>query len=332
MPSNYYLPETDSPIPAQQLSELSNSDQVEVMRDWFFRHFEDPAESTPHVSSEGGYQYLWGGPYDAENELEAEFSGVVSESAHKQLCDELLELGYEWARKPNEESYGNYYYGVMAANTEFHGTLTDSLDGIRSLLESSSLNEHADLLCKMLHVHVITALETFLSDAFVNTVVGNEQLTRTFVKTNADFKKQKFTLDEIFDRIDTIEEEVKSYLLSLVWHNLARVSVLYENTLDAGFASDYPELHQAVATRHDIVHRSGKTKDGREVNVTRSSLLSLMEAVRRLADYVDSVFGVKTVTRLRLDTPATHQGVATGVICSRGEQEQTHAAPPPPIC
>lgn len=55
--------------------------QKEVLKAWFHRNFEDPAESTPHNSAEGGYQYVWGGPYDSDEELRSEFEplGVPDE-------------------------------------------------------------------------------------------------------------------------------------------------------------------------------------------------------------------------------------------------------------
>jgi hypothetical protein len=48
---------------------------VQEMVEWFAKHYEDPAESTPYCSEEGGYMYLCGGPYDAREEIEAHFAG-----------------------------------------------------------------------------------------------------------------------------------------------------------------------------------------------------------------------------------------------------------------
>jgi hypothetical protein len=46
----------------------------EEMADWFLSEFEDPVHSLPHDSREGGYQYIWGGPYELRNELEGQFA------------------------------------------------------------------------------------------------------------------------------------------------------------------------------------------------------------------------------------------------------------------
>ncbi|ADP71135.1 hypothetical protein Rvan_1899 [Rhodomicrobium vannielii ATCC 17100] len=86
-------------ITPSQLKRLSRERQNAYMRYWFERNFEDPAHETPYESREGGYQYLWGGPYDALEELEAEFGSIIRferiEEAAKNIEDEDGIL--EWA-------------------------------------------------------------------------------------------------------------------------------------------------------------------------------------------------------------------------------------------
>ena len=61
---------------AEDMEHLEPETQKEVLKAWFHRNFEDPAESTPHDSSEGGFYFIWGGPYDAEEELRDEFESL----------------------------------------------------------------------------------------------------------------------------------------------------------------------------------------------------------------------------------------------------------------
>ena len=56
-------------ISLKQLGKYDKGVQTEAMRKWFFEHFEDPAHRTPYESREGGYQWIWGGPYDARERL-----------------------------------------------------------------------------------------------------------------------------------------------------------------------------------------------------------------------------------------------------------------------
>jgi hypothetical protein len=289
---DYFHIDSHHPLPLDELKRGSREFQIEVMTEWFFHFFENPAENTPYESKEGGYIYIWGGPYDVREELECEFSGIVSEEAIEELIEKLESESYEWAGKPSDEHYDDYYYDVISANTEFHGTLTESLNNIRKLLNADISEDLSNLFNMMLYVNIITALETFLSDAFIGTVIGNDQLMRTFVKSNTDFSERKLFLNDIFDRMDNLEKEIRSYLIDLIWHNLAKVKNIYKHTLDIDFPENIKSLYKAVAKRHDIVHRSGKTKNGEPIIVTKDELEELMDNVRSFADHIDSVWGV----------------------------------------
>jgi hypothetical protein len=75
-----------------------HEEQFEAMRKWFHARYEDPVNETPYDSEEGGYQFIWGGPYDPREEIQERFSHVVSFEVMEKLIDELLqEAGDEWA-------------------------------------------------------------------------------------------------------------------------------------------------------------------------------------------------------------------------------------------
>lgn len=65
------------------IQSLSGEEKSQAMADWFFENFEDPANHLPYDSREGGYQWIWGGPYDAREE--------VSDAFHHQATQEELD-------------------------------------------------------------------------------------------------------------------------------------------------------------------------------------------------------------------------------------------------
>jgi hypothetical protein len=80
---------------------------VKAMIAWFQTHYEDPAESTPYDSAEGGYQYLGGGPCHAreeletyfEHELKAQFEDDELEEIINAAVDKIEEGGmFDWAK------------------------------------------------------------------------------------------------------------------------------------------------------------------------------------------------------------------------------------------
>ena len=67
----------------------------EELVEWFFENYEDPAEGVPY---EGGYIYIFGGPYDAGEELHSHFSDANEKVIEKAV--EIIEIqGFEWVKK-----------------------------------------------------------------------------------------------------------------------------------------------------------------------------------------------------------------------------------------
>src|SRR5208282_1412740 len=98
----YFTADFEHPISTDALRNADRETQLEVMKAWFRRHFEDPAECTPY---EGGYVWIWGGPYDAREQLEGEFSGVVPDDVIDGLAEELWRECAEWAPTHTSEDY-----------------------------------------------------------------------------------------------------------------------------------------------------------------------------------------------------------------------------------
>lgn len=86
--------------PAPNLKGLNRRERKEAVIEWFMSNFEDPAESTPYESAEGGYQWIWGGPYDAREEIEGAFD--LDEPELEEIVDAIQSDGlYDWAPHTN---------------------------------------------------------------------------------------------------------------------------------------------------------------------------------------------------------------------------------------
>ena len=90
----------DSEITSSELQQSDRETQLEVMRNWFFSIYEDPVENTPYESIEGGYIYIWSGPYEASEELADEFGGIVPDEIIDALVSELNEISWVWTNHP----------------------------------------------------------------------------------------------------------------------------------------------------------------------------------------------------------------------------------------
>ncbi|WP_434721376.1 hypothetical protein [Mesorhizobium sp. RIZ17] len=109
----YYAEDDDFGITAAELANLTADRQVPYLTFWFLGYHEDPAHETPYNGREGGYLYVHGGPYNADDELATEFGGFASDEAIELAVEEIQADGiYDWAptsAHPDRRDEGSDY-------------------------------------------------------------------------------------------------------------------------------------------------------------------------------------------------------------------------------
>lgn len=275
-------------VTASQLSRLGKEKQIGAMREWFFDNFSDP-NILPHDSGEGGFQWIWGGPYDARDELSTEFSGVVKDSAISELASDLSDENWEWSGNPdNFEPDDEEYYKITLSRLPAHAVLEISLAQIEDAAKHKLVGETQEFVQRLLFANAITVLETYLSDRFRKTIEGNPSLVQKFVETFPGMKERQIPLTSASAVARNLEKLVISELNKVMWHRLDKVGKMYEDTLGVAFPPDLTSLEKAIKERHDIVHRNGKSEDGQMGTWDRDAIISAVKAVRKLADHVEN--------------------------------------------
>ncbi len=126
-------PVTDPP----KLARMAKDDAVEAIRGWFLQNFEDPVESTPYDGAEGGYQYIWGGPYDTRDIIENVFYRRITEAVIEAAIEELEAEGSEWVpnsgrRQPPEEDRD--FEEPEPSQSDLHALMQEQIDAIQEAL------------------------------------------------------------------------------------------------------------------------------------------------------------------------------------------------------
>jgi hypothetical protein len=193
-----------------------------------------------------------------------------------------------WQADETEQDYTNKEeLEAILSNTDFHRTFLDEIASLRVLNQLRVPEQKAKkTLSRNLYVGVIASLETYLSDAFINTVLSRETYLNSFIGTFKDFKDQKFALNELPDLFSKKEEIAKKAMLEVIYHNLPKVSKMYEATLNIVFPK-FSEIQKAVLIRHDLAHRNGKTKDGTEIIVNNLMVDDIISKVESFISEID---------------------------------------------
>ncbi|NYF91514.1 hypothetical protein RBB79_17875 [Tunturiibacter empetritectus] len=291
----YYL-EDGTPVGIGTLRKLSKQKQMEVMRAWFFKHYSDPL-ILPYDSSEGGYQWIWGGPFGAKDELRDEFSGATKDSALDELADELTEQNFEWSANPDSLPQDEAeVVDLSSLPLTPHDILELSLDEIEAATRLKQLGESEQFMRRLLFANAITALETYLADRFRQEIKGDAELVQKFVETDPKLKDHKILLSAAAATARNLETLVFDQLGEVIWHRLATVSAMYKDTLDITFPKNLGALYKAVLQRHDIVHRNGKSKAGEMGLWDNTAILALVAKVRELAAQLEQALKIRILS------------------------------------
>jgi len=294
----YTLSEADGALTVRQLRKADREHQLDAMRTWFLDHYEDPANCLPYETAEGGYQYIWGGPYAASAELQDEFGGVVPDGVIEDLADELNAISYEWSRPPSDSDLDEELLSAVRSNTEYYSNFSASLKTAERMLKGSSRASYREELRLLIFANVVTALETYLSDAFINTVMPDVDLVQKLIETSPHFQQQSIRLSDVIKRARGIEREAQAYLLDFAWHHLARVDRLYASTLGFGLPlSSFGDVLAGIDKRHDVVHRNGRAKDGSPVRLTKEEVAGWIRRVRELVDAIETELAERSLSK-----------------------------------
>ena len=194
-----------------------------------------------------------------------------------------------------DEEYYDYeeQYEAIIANKFFYDSFKDEISHVRQLNEIE-LESHKLLIVlkRQLYITAIGALETFLSETFINVTNENTDYFRNFVETYPKFKERKFKLNEIYGENHKLQETAKKEMLEVIYHNLAKIRSMYVSTFKIEFP-DISELSKAVNTRHDLVHRNGKTKDGAYVTINKEIVSELLNQILSFVENISKSLNLK---------------------------------------
>ena len=190
-----------------------------------------------------------------------------------------------WAPTYRFDDYDHDLFDAVSQNFKAEETLDSALKAVESLLLIKISDNLGHTLRRLLFANAITALETFLSDTFVNRVFAHEALLQSYIDHEPKFSEYKIPYKEVLRESKRVEAKAKKELLDVVWHNVAKFKPMYKQVLHVDLG-DVSSLGKAIQTRHDIVHRNGRQKDGTVIVVDDTAIKNLVNEIRKLSAHV----------------------------------------------
>lgn len=173
---------------------------------------------------------------------------------------------------------------IQAGETRFHENFISS---INELIVLNRLKEN-QVLQRMIFSSVITAMEAYFSDTMKKNVLNRHAIKRRFVEIHKPFVDKNMKEGRVFEFLDNLDKRINEEIDKISFHNIGTVKDLYRDVLLCQLPdADISALIKSVETRHDIVHRNGKSTDGEMVIVTKKDVRELIKLVRRVVLHID---------------------------------------------
>ena len=94
------------PYTKSRFKRLGKDRKIEAMVSWFKANYEGPEQRTPRDS--GDWVWIYGGPFEASDEIQGNFGGEVDYELMKTAIDVIEEDGWEWTRTEQPGDYGEF--------------------------------------------------------------------------------------------------------------------------------------------------------------------------------------------------------------------------------
>lgn len=267
------------------LQRATPEDQTAAMVQWFLARFWDPAHETPYMSSEGGYIWIHGGPYDAAEEIEGRFQGLASDEAIKHAIDQVQSDGiYDWA--PTPLTYLDEKDDVQIDDrNEPTQRLEERIRYVLDVLDLDGAEEVRGTARNLVYAGVISALEAFLYETMTYWVSTKEEVVVAIITGHPKFKDQKINLGSIYNVHNSLEKQVKFHLRKVVWHREDDVVSLFKYGL--GIEIGLHRFKDDITVRHDIIHRFSQDSNGVPVTIEDGDVRALATKVISFANEID---------------------------------------------
>ncbi|KLV46266.1 hypothetical protein SH16_01751 [Aeromonas caviae] len=161
---------------------------------------------------------------------------------------------------------------------------------VLSINELIVLNRQKEnqVLQRMIFSSVITAMEAYLSDTMKKNVLNRHAIKRRFVEIHKPFVEKNMKEARVFEFLDNLDKRINEEIDKISFHNIGTVKDLYRDVLLCQLPeAEISALIKSVETRHDIVHRNGKSIAGEMVIVTKKDVRELIKLVRRVVVSID---------------------------------------------
>ena len=189
----------------EDIKTLDKKARIEKMAEWFFSMFKDPQNQTPYAidkDSPYNYEYIWGGPYYAADEIGGTFADVASDDEIEVAVDIVQDRDgiYEWAPSDNHPDMKRADEELSLGQEEFE---FEDLQKIATKIQATNIGSDNELAARSDLARQIKDLKSELPKPSSHGGIGHNHPPE-------EFELHGKVLTETAESLNAIEVEIES--------------------------------------------------------------------------------------------------------------------------
>lgn len=197
--------------------------------------------------------------------------------AFEEYCEEQQRLEQE-AQWQDE-----YDYYIFLTLKDADHIFNKDLSELGNMLAANSSMAANPTYLKMVLAHAVTILETYLEDVVKSLIISNDSYLQNTIKNVKPFSDTSFKLSEISIEKDGIKKFVIGKLSDNLYHDIPKVLKILSGVIGKKIEISIKDVCRVTVIRHDIVHRNGKSKAGKHIEITHSFVLESLASIKSFA-------------------------------------------------
>jgi glycosidase len=188
----------------------------------------------------------------------------------------------KYSQKVEEEEYVGL---TPHKSLRFYNLQIERLEKIIKLKTGEHIIDQT--LFRLIYSGVITALETYLSETFIQVVFYSTDTLEKFVYNYEPFKKEKISMHEIFQKYNNLELRVRDDIDNFIFHNISKLIKIF-NIFDFELnnSPQIKNISKYIQKRHNFVHKSGIVREESLEEISEKEIEELICNVNLFVNYI----------------------------------------------
>ncbi|EKN3638115.1 MULTISPECIES: hypothetical protein [Yersinia] len=187
----------------------------------------------------------------------------------------------DMARDAEEFALEQYEEQRWLENNPHTNIYTSSISLLDEILGEGIVHA-SETTYKMKIAYCVTIMESCLGDMIKSIVLSDNRYRNNAIYHIEHLRKKEIKLVNLIDEDDVVGKSVQEYLTGVLYHKIPIVQEAYKAILQIKKYKDIDttKINALTTLRHDIVHRNGKTRNGKEMHFEYKDVLEAFETTK----------------------------------------------------